>query len=150
MGRASGHSSPILILGCAAIGPVTDALRLCLVHQPEKAVDRRPILLLQRVPHLKPPSKKLPGRVPVLRVDGCSRLGFKPICGLWPPVQHFLHGQVTYEGCPLHAVPFAKASARLARARSRMASMRCARSSSVRVDGTSAASGPGTMPWSLP
>src|SRR5216683_1610117 len=24
-----------------------------------------------------------------------SRLGFKPICGLWPPVQHFLHGQVT-------------------------------------------------------
>jgi len=52
-------------------------------------------LLLQRIPHLKPPSKKLPGPVPLLRIDSCSRLGFKPICGFWPPAQHFLHGQVT-------------------------------------------------------
>ncbi len=89
MRRASGHNSPMLIPGRAAIGRPTDTFRLCLVHQLKKAVDRRPILLLQRIPHLKPPSKKLPGPVPVLRVDGCSRLGFKPICGIWPPFSTF-------------------------------------------------------------
>src|SRR5216684_2752990 len=102
MRRASGHISPMLIPGRAAIGCPTNAFRLCLVHELEKAVDGCPVLGIERAPHLKPPSKKLPGHVPVLRIKGCSRPGFEPVCGLCPAVQHLLHRQVTQEGSSLH------------------------------------------------
>src|SRR5207245_7400146 len=54
-----GIGSTMLCRGCGARG--ADAFRLCLVHELEDAVDGGPIVGLERAPHLKPPSKKLPG-----------------------------------------------------------------------------------------